>query len=118
MVKVLGESLSRIVLRTTLGAVFLWFGVDKFVNPAYWIMWTPQTVEFIVQDFLLDFIVGLGVFEVFVAAVLFSGKFTRIVGAVAAVFLATVILTSDVTTVVRDIGLFGAATALALGDEK
>ena len=36
---------SNLFLRFGLAAVFIWFGVDKFINPEYWLnAWIPQNI--------------------------------------------------------------------------
>lgn len=108
---------SHLILRLSLAFVFLWFGVDKFVHPDYWInAWVPlwflavldrinlEAVKFIYLNGIFEVVLGLGlVFNIFVKGFAF----------LAVLFLAAVMLSTGFNEViVRDMGLIGIALAL------
>lgn len=108
---------SNLFLRLALAFVFLWFGIDKFFHPAYWLQaWVPQSVVSLALGVGLganDFIYALGVFEVLVGVSLLSGAFMEIFASLAVVFLVTTLFFHGFNEVmVRDIGLIGALLAL------
>jgi len=108
---------SHLILRLSLAFVFLWFGIDKFVHPDYWISaWVPlwflaaldrinlEAVKFIYLNGIFEVVVGLGlVFNIFVKSFSF----------LAVLFLAGVMLSTGFNEViVRDVGLIGIGLAL------
>ncbi len=108
---------SHLILRLSLALVFLWFGVDKFINPDYWInAWVPlwflavlerlnmEPVKFIYLNGIFEIVIGLGlVFNIFVKTFSF----------LAVLFLAAVMLSSGFNEVIiRDFGLIGIGLAL------
>lgn len=113
----------HLILRIGLAVVFLWFGVDKFIQPQYWInAWVPQTVIDVVGKSGLsaqDFIHLIGILEVLIALSLITGFFARYFSAAGACFLVVVVLSSGFNEVlIRDIGLNGALIALAVWPER
>lgn len=114
----------HIALRVGLAAVFMWFGVDKFISPDAWLFWVPDSVQSLVQAIGMtprDFIFLNGIFEVLVAVSLLSGYFIRIFASLAALFVIVVVavhITGPTETIVRDVGLAGALIALALWPER
>lgn len=114
---------SHMALRIGLAAVFLWFGIGKFMQSQYWIdTWMPgwfqQAVGAIGMS-ATNAIILIGIFEVLVATSLVTGFFQRWFAAAGALFLVTMIIVSGLNeTVVRDVGLIGALLALAAWPER
>src|SRR3989344_9353423 len=114
---------AHLLIRIGLAIVFLWFGMDKFIHPAYWLnAWVPDAfVSFLARLKLsgTDFIYLGGIFEVLVGVSLVSGFFIKYFSVAAVLFLMVVLVTTlDLThtfseILVRDIGLIGALLALA-----
>ena len=105
-----------LMLRLSLAIVFLWFGVDKFVNPGYWSHQLPDTIKVIAgitEESEYGFIHLIGVFEILVGSVLASGIFTRYVAVVASVFIFSIVVTTGLNpATVRDIGLLAISVYL------
>ncbi|MCC6934515.1 MAG: DoxX family membrane protein [Candidatus Yanofskybacteria bacterium] len=114
---------SQLSLRIGLAFVFLWFGVDAFLQPAYWVQaWMP--------DFVQRLTVGVGMgtenamflfgmFEVIVAVSIATGFFMRYFAAAAAAFLLGILVTHGLNeVVVRDVGIIAGLIALVLWPER
>src|SRR5512143_514655 len=101
---------SQLVLRIGLAVVFVWFGIDKFIQPQYWIdawmpLWAQQAAQGIGMS-TTNAIFLIGIFEVLVAISLATGFFSRLFAAGALVFLIVIFATVGPNLiVVRDIGL-------------
>lgn len=113
------------ILRVGLAAVFMWFGIHKFIHPDLWIAaWVPQSILGLVNIIGMsgeNFIFLNGIFEVLVAISLISGYFMRIFSVVAVAFLVLVVafyIAGPTEVVIRDIGLIGGLLALALWPER
>lgn len=114
---------SYLLLRLGLAAVFLWFGIDKFIHPQYWIhSWLPVTAAALaakvgigaVQLMFLN-----GIFEVLVALSLITGVFIRFFSLCAALFLAVALLwIKPNETTIRDIALIGGLACIFLWPER
>jgi len=109
---------SNLFLRLGLAAVFLWFGIDKFIHPDYWFnAWVfpvaGNTVSQIgIQDFVLIYI--LAVFELIVAIGLLTDIFTNVLSMFVVAYLVVImILHRFGWSVFSNIGLIGAFLALA-----
>ena len=119
---------AHLLIRIGLAIVFLWFGMDKFIHPVYWLnAWVPDAfVSFLVRLKLsgTDFIYLGGIFEVLVGVSLVSSFFVKYFSAAAALFLVVVSVTTFGLThifseiLVRDIGLIGALLALVFWPER
>ena len=101
-----------LVLRITLALVFLNFGIDKLLHPDINIatmqgIGAPATVPLPWANTLI------ACFELIVALFLLSGAGVRIMGYVAAVWSAGLILMMGYWNLPQDIGLVGSALALA-----
>lgn len=107
------EATGRLLLRVGLAAVFLWFGVDKFLNPGYWAMWVPEALA---PVFATDAgLYALGLVEVVLGAgLLWEHRWLREVALLTAGYLALVVVGQGVAPVVRDLGLLAAALYLGL----
>lgn len=114
---------SNLFLRLGLAAVFIWFGVDKFINPEYWLnAWVPQSVVLLVSKVGLggtDIVYASAIFELLVGASVLSNIFIKIFSVLAIIFLATVLLFFGVSEVlIRDMGLIGGFLALLFWPER
>ena len=109
--------ISHLLLRLSLAIVFLWFGIDKFFNPDYWInVWTPgfiinfSTVFYISNNLI---IYSIGVIELLVGISLVSNMFIDFFAIIAVVFLIIISLFHGFSEVlVRDVGIIGGLLAL------
>ncbi|MBI2057559.1 MAG: DoxX family membrane protein, partial [Candidatus Yanofskybacteria bacterium] len=104
-------------------AVFLWFGIDKFIHPSYWLnAWVPQWfVDFIGRFGTsgLQFIYLNGVFEVLVGVSLLSGFLMRFFSFLSVLFLAAILFIAGFSEVtVRDLGLIGGFLSLLFWPRK
>ena len=114
---------SQLALRIGCAAVFLWFGIDKFIHPQYWLdAWVPLSVQTFAAHIRIaprDLMNLIGMFEVLVALSLVTGYFMRYFAVVAAVFLLLNFAFNGIhIETVRDIGLFGGLIALAIWPER
>jgi uncharacterized membrane protein YphA (DoxX/SURF4 family) len=106
---------ATLVLRAGLGAVFVWYGIDKTIHPEIWGGWVPAMVKSVLPVSVALFLKAQGVAEITAGVLLLLGKFTRLAALTTALFLASILIfigPNDVT--VRDIGLLGAALSLFL----
>ena len=108
---------SNLILRSSLAIVFLWFGVDKFFHPVYWInAWLPPFLINLGAYFHISanaIVYGVGVVELLIGISLVSNMFVGFFALVAAVLLTTISLFYGFNEVlVRDVGLIGALLAL------
>lgn len=108
---------SNLLLRLGLAFVFLWFGIDKFIHPDYWInAWVPLWFQGILGRLgigNLNFIYANGIFEVVIGLGLVFNIFVKFLAFLIILFLLFVILSFGLNEViVRDVGLIGAALAL------
>ena len=109
------------VLRIGLGAVFLYFGIDKFVNPSNWTGWIPEALLEIIPVSDFTFIYVQGAVHVILGVLLLSGLFTRVAAAVTAALMLLIITVVIGATgfndlAVRDAAIFFMAVSLALAE--
>ena len=114
---------SNLFLRFGLAAVFIWFGVDKFINPEYWLnAWIPQSIISLASKAGIsgtDVVYTSGIFELLVGASVLSNIFIKIFSVLAIIFLLTVLLFFGLSEVlVRDFGLIGGFLALLFWPER
>ena len=103
--------------------VFIWFGVDKFLNPQYWLSaWIPQNAVSLASRAGidgLDIVYASGIFELLVGASVLSNVFIKIFSVLALVFLVVILFTFGISEViVRDFGLVGGFLALLFWPER
>ncbi|MBI2003579.1 MAG: DoxX family membrane protein [Parcubacteria group bacterium] len=108
---------SNLFLRLGLAFVFLWFGVDKFIHPDYWInAWFPLWLQGILTRFgigNLNFIYANGIFEVVIGLGFVFNIFVKLLALLTILFLLFVLISFGLNEVtIRDVGLIGAALAL------
>ena len=109
--------ISHSILRISLTLVFLWFGIDKFINPQYWLnAWVPPAIISLANTFHIastQLVYANGVFEVLVGISLLTDVFVEIFSFLALLFLVTVSLFHGINEVlVRDVGIAGGFLAL------
>lgn len=114
---------SQLALRIGLAAVFVWFGIDKFIQPQYWIdAWMPQWAQHAAQGIGMsttNAIFLIGIFEVLVAISLATGFFSRLFASAAILYLVTILVVTGLNEiVVRDIGLIAGLVALVIWPER
>jgi uncharacterized membrane protein YphA (DoxX/SURF4 family) len=108
---------SNLFLRLSLAFVFIWFGVDKFINPTYWVnAWFPESAASLLAFFGLDkngFMITTAVFEILVGVSILSSIFIKFFTFLAIIFLSLIFIFFGFNEVlVRDIGLIGGLLAL------
>jgi len=104
--------------RYSLGIVFLWFGIDKFIIHEFYLSWFTATerVQMVlpIQDLSLSIYI-IGIIELVIAALLFAGVWMRWVSIAVIVFLIIILSTAQYpSSFPQDIGLLGIAGILAL----
>lgn len=105
------RSLSRFFLRTGLGIVFLWIGLDIFRHPNTWIGYAPPHGALGFDRSAL--LKAGGVFDIAIGSSLLLGAFPRVTALLAALHLVGVLVTQGLDAVlIRDVGLLGAALSL------
>lgn len=109
--------ISNLVLRLSLAFVFLWFGIDKFFHPAYWITaWLPNSVVNLGAFFHLSshaIMYSVGVLELLVGISFASNMFVDFFALIAVIFLVAVSLFNGFNEIlVRDVGLVGGLLSL------
>jgi uncharacterized membrane protein YphA (DoxX/SURF4 family) len=105
--------IALLILRISLGVVFLIFGIGKFQNDIW--AQTIRNMEFFHGlPWSLDVtVLMIGVVETITGAALIAGIFTRLFAAVAAAQLMGILILLKFEET-RDIGLLGAAIFLAI----
>jgi uncharacterized membrane protein YphA (DoxX/SURF4 family) len=111
------------VLRIGLALVFLWFGIEKFIQPQYWLdAWMPSwavSMTVAVRATPTELVYLIGMFEVLVAASLVTGFFMRVFATIAAAYLVVVVATHGLNEVlVRDVGLVAGLISLVIWPER
>lgn len=114
---------SYLVLRLGLAFVFIWFGVDKFIHPSYWVnAWVPLWFVNILNGLgvgTLSFIYLNGIFEIIVGLGFVFNVFIKPLSILASLFLVGVIFGVGLNEVtIRDVGLLGGTLAVFLWRER
>ncbi len=112
-----------LVMRFSLGFVFLWFGISEILNPRYWSGYVPQMAIELLPIPILPFVQMHGAVLVFLAICLIFRFYLKYVGVLAILVLLSIIgglisMNGFDEIVVRDIGLFGLALAIWLQSIK
>lgn len=108
------DDLAVVALRFGAGAMFLWFGMDKWAHPQAWFAWLPTWLP-LDPVAAVQFMIAVGVVEFFIGLSLLAGRYLRMVSllGLAALVIADVSVgISDV--VVRDAAVAGSLLALAI----
>jgi len=104
---------SDLILRLGLGFVFIYFGIDKFFHPSYWIGYIPAW--FVIPISMTVFIYLMGIVETVVGLGIVTNRHLRFFAAIAALMLIGISISigwNEIT--VRDIGLLAVAVSLML----
>ncbi|MDO8425131.1 MAG: DoxX family membrane protein [bacterium] len=115
-----GPSAAALLLRLGLGAVLLIFGYGKIADTVSWLGFVPPWMIGLLPMDPVQFLRVVGVAEVLLGVLLVVGWRVRIVAAVVALHLLTILAAvARGDLAVRDFGLFMAAAALGvLGDTR
>ena len=109
------EALGLLALRIGLGGVFVWFGVDKWVHPIFWINWIPKAVLSLLPVTQTLFIHGLGTGESVIGLLILSGLWTKPAAGLAAVNLFGILFSVGFNDImIRDAGLLCLSAAICL----
>lgn len=98
--------------RHSVAVVFLWFGLDKFINFQYYLSWFSATQSIkMLLPFSTDLSIHiLGIVEIAVCILLFLGIKTRVLSIVVIVFLMTILVSAKYpSSFPQDIGIIGIA---------
>ncbi len=108
------EAMQITVLQFAVGAVFLWFGIDKWVHPSAWYGWIPPWfIAMLPKGGLDSFIYLNGVLEVAIGIAFVANRFVAIAAAIASAFLLAISFTVGVNEVtIRDSALLGVCLVL------
>ncbi len=114
---------AQLILRLSLAAVFLAFGIDKFVHPQYWLdAWVPAKALAVFAAMHVsggNIIFLNGIFEVLVGVSMISTIFMRTFSFLAVIFLVTVMVVHGLDEIlIRDIGIIGGFLALMLWPDR
>jgi len=107
-----------IPVRLGIGIVFLWIGIDIWLNTDYWMTWLPGYVSQFIEPQIMMLMTG--VFDFVFGLLLLLGLFTRISAFLMALHLIGVIMTIGYNDIaVRDFGLLLATIGIFLhGPDK
>ena len=107
------EPYISLILRITLGFVFLYSGFGKLTNPNHPSILVVRSMSFIPFD--PQFFVFLqGLVETVLAILLIIGFYTSIIGSITAILVLLGIALFDFNFVWKDVALFGSAITLAI----
>ena len=114
---------SYLFLRLGLAAVFLWFGIDKFFHPSYWLnAWVPAWMLMLVGNLGISatqFIYLNGVLELLIALSMITGVFIQFFSFIASLFLvATMIISGFSEAIIRDFAMIGAFVSVFLWPDR
>ncbi len=109
--------ISNLFLRLGLAFVFLWFGIDKFIHPDYWInAWLPLWFQNILSNLevgKLNFVYANGILEIVIGLGLVFNIFVKPLAFIASLFFLLIIFSFGLNEIiVRDVGLLTMALAL------
>lgn len=108
--------------RYSLALVFLIFGIDKFVNQELLVGWLNATARvrmlIPIEDLTLA-VYSIGIFEIIIAGLLFSGFKVRYVAILTIIWLIIIIIMAQYpSSLPQDLGLLGIAIFLILNKAK
>ena len=106
------------IARIGIAAVFLWFGLDKFIHTSNWIGWVPNWMQSAMPISITSFMYIQGVIETLTGILLLIGCWVRFAGLIGALTLIGVevamIGTGQTEMMLRDAGLLAATLSLFL----
>ena len=113
---------TSLFLRLSIGIVFLWFGIDKFLNPAMWAAWMPPWMSSLWPWSINSFMYFQGGIEAILGILLLIGFYTKWASRLSALILLSIVIVlgiNDITALgrigdvtIRDIAILLAAIAL------
>ena len=117
---------SNMLLKIGIAAVFIWFGIHKFINPEYWVnTWIPQWLPGILDNFgltPLNLVYINGIFQILVGLSFLTGVAIRLFALLASIFVVFTIFAFGLggfsEMVVRNIGLLGGLLAILFWPER
>ncbi len=114
---------SQLSIRIGIAAVFLYFGIEKFVEPAVWgAAWIPVWLQDATSSIgmsIVNVMILIGMFEVLVAASMLTGFFLRLFAGLAAVFILLIFVMHGINDVlIRDVSILAGLVALLLWPER
>ncbi|MFH1769563.1 MAG: DoxX family protein [Parcubacteria group bacterium] len=114
---------SFFILRIGLAIVFFWFGVDKILDPTYWVnAWTTGWMINIVDRIGItpdQLMYVVGIFEILLGLSLVTKVLLRIFAFLGMIFLAINVIAFGFSEVmIRDIGLLAGLLAVVLWPER
>ena len=112
----------QLAIRISLAIVFIWFGLDKFIDPQHWSGTLPQVLTNLAATLHIgarDLLFLSGIFEVLVAVSLVTGFFIRWFASATLIFvLFAGIAHGFGDDLVRDIGVMGGLVAIITWPER
>lgn len=106
------------IARLGISAVFLWFGIDKFLHTLNWIGWVPNWMQTLIPISMTTFMYTQGAIEALVGVLLLFGYQVRFAALLAVITLLGVELamlgTGQTDVMLRDAGLLAASLSLFL----
>lgn len=103
-----------VVLRTVMGAIFIYFGYTGVFNPGMWVSFVPSWTSFLGSPETL--VKVHGILEILGGIILILGVYSRLVSALLFLNLLNIITTLKFGPVmVRDIGLLAVLFVLLTG---
>ncbi len=115
------EAYVPFILRIGLGLVFLWFGLDKFVHPKFWMNLVPEFIANLVPFSLSTFNLLQGIVETVVGLLLLIGLWHQFAAIIAGLILIPIVAVMGVQGIydiaLRDFGLLCIAVAIAVTPE-
>ena len=107
-----------LVARIGIAAVFLWFGIDKFIHTIDWIGWVPEWMQALIPVSMTSFMYVQGIIEALIGVLLLIGYRVRFAGLLAVLTLVGVEIamvgTGQTEMMLRDAGLLAASLSLFL----
>jgi len=105
-----------LVARVGIAAVFLWFGIDKFVHVENWVGWVPGWMQALIPISMVSFMYVQGAIEALCGVLLFVGYQVRFASGLAVVTLLGIefamVGTGQTEMMLRDAGLLAASLSL------
>ena len=108
------------ILRLGLSAVFLVFGIDKFIDWTRWSGWIAPWMQPMIEAVmpLQTFLILVGIVETITGLLLLFGLYWRFAAILAAIQLVGISISVGLNEItLRDFGLLAGAVALALSKE-
>jgi len=103
------------IIRIGIALIFIWFGIDKFINPFIWIAWVPKWILSVVPFSNFTFIYLQGVVQLLLGLLLLFGLFLRKAAVITTLFMIGIIIVVGFNDIaVRDFAILTIAVALIL----